>query len=54
MDGPSGKQNYDKKFTGQDYLHAWKLGGGRDFVGGTRTNMPEVFEEKPAEGKKEL
>ena len=47
---------YPKRFTGHDYLRAWKLAGGYekppetgDQAGAANayTNMPEVFEERP-------
>ena len=47
-------QNYPKRFTGEDYLRAWKLSGGHDIVetsnGATEPNrnMPTPFEERPA------
>lgn len=44
---------YPKRFTGEDYLRAWKMAGGHDIVyeeeaSQTRTNMPVPFEEKRA------
>ncbi|KAF2130334.1 hypothetical protein P153DRAFT_365948 [Dothidotthia symphoricarpi CBS 119687] len=44
-------ENYPKRFTGEDYLRAWKTAGGHDLVegqgeAGPRVNMPEPFEEK--------
>jgi large subunit ribosomal protein L41 len=54
-DSGTGAQVYPARFTGQDYLAAWKRAGGHDIVeepaapaSATRTNMPEPFEEKPA------
>lgn len=49
----AGHEPYEKRFTGADYLKAWKLAGGYDAVdmGGEVTshrNMPEPFEEKAA------
>lgn len=47
-------QPYAKKFTGVDYLKAWKLAGGHDLVETepvqqtASRNMPEPFEERPA------
>ena len=47
-------QNYPKRFTGEDYLRAWKMTGGHDVVDmGNSTadpnrNMPTPFEERPA------
>ncbi|KAH7396991.1 hypothetical protein DE146DRAFT_658376 [Phaeosphaeria sp. MPI-PUGE-AT-0046c] len=48
-------QPYAKKFTGADYLKAWKQGGGHDLVETEQVeptsasrNMPEPFEERPA------
>jgi large subunit ribosomal protein L41 len=51
-----GYRPYDKRFTGEDYLRAWKMAGGHDVVqvqdatkgyeAPTRRNMPEPFEEK--------
>ncbi|KAF2830341.1 hypothetical protein CC86DRAFT_315532 [Ophiobolus disseminans] len=45
-----GYENYAKRFTGADYLKAWKLAGGYDVVQTaeqtTRRNMPAPFEEK--------
>ena len=45
---------YPKRFTGEDYLRAWKMAGGHDIVEETSaveskskgTNMPTPFEEK--------
>ena len=42
---------YPKRFTGEDYLRAWKMAGGHDVVyeeeaGKSRTNMPVPFEER--------
>ncbi|KAJ4984172.1 hypothetical protein SVAN01_10343 [Stagonosporopsis vannaccii] len=43
---------YPKRFTGEDYLRAWKMAGGHDVVedgantGEGRTNMPVPFEER--------
>jgi large subunit ribosomal protein L41 len=47
------KENYAKRFTGEDYLRAWKERGGHDVVEmaaevGTNRNMPMPFEERPA------
>lgn len=44
---------YPKRFTGEDYLRAWKMAGGHDIVyqeeaSASRTNMPEPFEERRA------
>ena len=45
---------YAKRFTGADYLQAWKLAGGHDIVeqqsGNVEKNrnMPTPFEERPA------
>ena len=45
-------QPYAKKFTGAEYLKAWKEMGGHDVVatgaekGGTAGNMPLPFEER--------
>jgi large subunit ribosomal protein L41 len=48
--GPGSFENYPKRFTGQDYLAAWKLSGGNDEVAQQATrqreNMPTPFEEK--------
>lgn len=47
-------QNYPKRFTGEDYLRAWKLSGGYDLVDTgdgaeePNRNMPTPFEERPA------
>ncbi|CAO2655576.1 Nn.00g043790.m01.CDS01 [Neocucurbitaria sp. VM-36] len=45
-------ENYPKRFTGEDYLRAWKMAGGHDVVETGYTdpsrNMPVPFEEKPA------
>ena len=49
-------ENYPKNFTGEDYLKAWKLGGGHDlvFYDGAEAqsqparNMPEVSEDRSA------
>lgn len=47
-------ENYEKRFTGEDYLRAWKMAGGHDIVEmGSRAvdtgrNMPTPFEERPA------
>jgi len=44
-------ENYAKRFTGEDYLRAWKIAGGHDLVEGPTTsnrNVPVPFEEKPA------
>jgi large subunit ribosomal protein L41 len=50
-----GYENYPNKFTGEDYLKAWKLAGGHDVVDTGVTgsvdpyrNMPAPFEERPA------
>ncbi|KAH7082885.1 hypothetical protein BKA63DRAFT_529831 [Paraphoma chrysanthemicola] len=50
-----GYENYPKKFTGEDYLKAWKIAGGHDVVDTAVTggvdpyrNMPTPFEEGPA------
>jgi large subunit ribosomal protein L41 len=48
-----GFENYPKRFTGEDYLRAWKLAGGHDVVDIAENvnpyrNMPAPFEEKPA------
>ncbi|KAJ4350884.1 hypothetical protein N0V95_004332 [Ascochyta clinopodiicola] len=43
---------YPKRFTGEDYLRAWKMAGGHDVVytegqeSRGRTNMPVPFEER--------
>jgi hypothetical protein len=43
---------YPKRFTGEDYLRAWKMAGGHDIIEETSaveskgTNMPTPFEEK--------
>lgn len=47
------KDVYPKRFTGEDYLRAWKVAGGHDIVDVETTesynpNIPEPFEEKPA------
>jgi len=47
------KDTYPKRFTGQDYLRAWKMAGGHDTVNAettdsSTTNTPRPFEEKPA------
>ncbi|KAF1922960.1 uncharacterized protein M421DRAFT_76557 [Didymella exigua CBS 183.55] len=43
---------YPKRFTGEDYLRAWKMAGGHDIVyeeaSATRPNMPAPFEERKA------
>lgn len=45
---------YAKKFTGEEYLKQWKIGGGHDhFEMATQQraasgNMPAPFEERPA------
>ncbi|KAF1936121.1 hypothetical protein EJ02DRAFT_459781 [Clathrospora elynae] len=45
-------ENYAKRFTGEDYLRAWKMAGGYDLVETgeveKRRNMPVPFEERPA------
>ncbi|KAI4917879.1 uncharacterized protein J4E92_008816 [Alternaria infectoria] len=47
-------ENYEKRFTGEDYLRAWKLAGGHDLVETGREavasgrNIPTPFEERPA------
>jgi large subunit ribosomal protein L41 len=48
-----GHEVYPKRFTGEDYLKAWKLMGGHDVVSqeeqavaAPRRNMPMPFEEK--------
>ncbi|EMD97888.1 hypothetical protein COCC4DRAFT_144240 [Bipolaris maydis ATCC 48331] len=47
-------QNYPKRFTGEDYLRAWKMSGGHDIVetadsaSDSSRNMPTPFEERPA------
>jgi large subunit ribosomal protein L41 len=47
-------ENYEKRFTGEDYLRAWKMAGGHDIVetgnGAVETgrNIPTPFEERPA------
>jgi large subunit ribosomal protein L41 len=47
-------QNHAKRFTGEEYLRAWKLAGGHDIVErateaqGRNRNMPTPFEERPA------
>jgi large subunit ribosomal protein L41 len=47
-----GFETYPKKFTGEDYLRAWKVSGGHDVVNaedvGAYRNMPTPFEERPA------
>lgn len=47
------KDTYPKRFTGEDYLRAWKIAGGYDNVNqemqeSSNTNIPTPFEEKPA------
>ncbi|KAJ4395389.1 hypothetical protein N0V91_010868 [Didymella pomorum] len=41
---------YPKRFTGEDYLRAWKMAGGHDVVyeeqPSGKTNMPVPFEER--------
>ena len=41
---------YPQRFTGEDYLRAWKMAGGHDVVyeeaEKSRTNMPVPFEER--------
>lgn len=45
---------YPKRFTGEDYLRAWKVSGGHDIVEGAAQtedvskgrNMPTPFEER--------
>ena len=47
-------ENYEKRFTGEDYLRAWKLAGGHDLVEtgseavASGRNIPTPFEERPA------
>jgi large subunit ribosomal protein L41 len=50
----NGSEHYTKRFTGEDYLKAWKLAGGYDDATVVQTadgkgarNMPEPFEERP-------
>ncbi|KAH8722633.1 hypothetical protein GQ44DRAFT_711740 [Phaeosphaeriaceae sp. PMI808] len=46
--GNHGYDQYPERFTGEDYLKAWKLAGGYDMVqnGETLSTMPVPFEEK--------
>lgn len=47
-------ENYEKRFTGEDYLRAWKMAGGHDIVEtgsgavDSGRNIPTPFEERPA------
>jgi large subunit ribosomal protein L41 len=47
-------ENYEKRFTGEDYLRAWKMAGGHDIVETGNgavdrgRNIPTPFEERPA------
>jgi large subunit ribosomal protein L41 len=50
-----GYEPYEKRFTGEDYLRAWKLAGGHDITQSrdgangyavAGSNMPQPFEER--------
>jgi len=51
---PEGFKPHEKRFTGEDYLRAWKMAGGHDVVQGEvapRRNMPVPFEERNRQAK---